>query len=1005
MLVDATLGVDWEKIRIIEEREQYELSLYGFVKKFWNYVESQEFIDNWHIKVICDHLQAVTCGRIKRLLINIPPGCSKSLLCCVFWPVWEWTSNPSCRWFFGSYDQRLSSRDSVKCRALIRSSLYQHYWGDVYGITRDQNQKLYYETTKTGYRLATSIGGHGTGQHPDRVVIDDPHSALKAESELERQAVIDWWDLTMSTRGVSRNASRVIIMQRLHENDLAGHVLKSGDFEHICHDDQTEVLTGRGWLKFSELSSLDTVAQVDPSDLSLSMVVPDAIQNVRYQGKMLSWQSDSLSMVVTPDHRVVNKKEHDVRVNHGMKRDWRITRAADLPNSFYVPQSAFSSARDVKYVRLGGKSVSGDDYCKFMGYYLSEGCFSLKRNLVVISQNEGVGCDNIRSVMRSAGLMWRESVSYTSSGNRHVQMRIRNRQLAAELSVYGKARDKFVPDVIKGMSVRQIRLFVECYRDGDGWVANHGGTGIRTSSRRMVDDMQELFVKIGWCCGVGGREGNYGLQQRVSKRADGERYKFWGKCIPRHKEEIDYNGMVYCVSVPTGAVMCRRNGKPFVSGNCLCMRHEPGRMVPTSLGFIDNREEGALLTPEQFPEDAVKEMEKNLGAYGTAGQLQQRPRPKGGGMFKEVWFRHRVRSAPYIARRIRYWDRAATKNESSCFTAGVLLAQDDQGAYYVEDVVHGKWEPDERNQVMRATAMKDRAKYGPNHEPTIYVEREGGSSGRDAWLGVARALSGFPVFEDTVTGKKDVRAEPWAAQLASGNVFIVDNGESEGVGRATWDINNYVKEHCSFKPDTGRLGRLKDIVDASTGAFNLFAGARRVQAPRVYSFANKTKHIQILLANTQELSSLIIDDRRCLLVTIHDPYSDFEQPVHGIRQLLAWKGITFGDYEPKDHQATWDDPVPPYDRPIKDLLLSTDTTRDLWKFLLKTREKPPEVIIVASEDDRRSLSLACGIADGLRVPRKSCMHLASRDDIEVDKLPKNQYVVDQTKAARDRLVM
>jgi hypothetical protein len=103
----------------------------------------------------------------------------------------------------------------------------------VFRLTGDQNQKTYYETNRGGYRLATSVGGHGSGEHPDRIVCDDPHNVQQAESPLERQAVLDWWDLTMSTRGVSRNARRVIIMQRLHEEDLSGHVLGQ-DCVHLC---------------------------------------------------------------------------------------------------------------------------------------------------------------------------------------------------------------------------------------------------------------------------------------------------------------------------------------------------------------------------------------------------------------------------------------------------------------------------------------------------------------------------------------------------------------------------------------------------------------------------------------------------------------------------------------------------------------------------------------------------------------------------------------------------
>lgn len=148
--------------------------------------------------------------------------------------------------------------------------------------------------------------------------------------------------------------------------------------------------------------------------------------------------------------------------------------------------------------------------------------------------------------------------------------------------------------------------------------------------------------------------------------------------------------------------------------------------------------------------------------------------------------------------------------DGGCYTAGVLMSKDADGSFFVEDCVHGQWEPDQRNSVIRATALRDRARYGPKDDPDIYVEAEGGSSGRDAWKQLAKYLAGFRVFEDKPTGKKDVRAEPWSCQLAARNVYLVEDGR--------WDIEGYIEEHCLFKPDPSisRIrGKLADRVDSS----------------------------------------------------------------------------------------------------------------------------------------------------------------------------------------------
>lgn len=157
-----------------------------------------------------------------------------STLVSVLWPAWEWANNASIRWFLASYDQRLSTRDSVKCRALLTSKWFQDRWPNKVVFRGDQDQKTYYETIAGGYRLATSVGGHGTGEHPDRIVIDDPTDVKGGASMADMQSVRDWWDLTMTTRGVSRGVRRVGIMQRISEDDFTAHVIQQGGWVHIC---------------------------------------------------------------------------------------------------------------------------------------------------------------------------------------------------------------------------------------------------------------------------------------------------------------------------------------------------------------------------------------------------------------------------------------------------------------------------------------------------------------------------------------------------------------------------------------------------------------------------------------------------------------------------------------------------------------------------------------------------------------------------------------------------
>ena len=210
-------------------------SMHEFIKGAWDQIEpGRQFHDNWHIEAICEHLEAVARGQLNRLIINIPPRHMKSLTCGVAFPCWTWIHAPHKQFLFASYSKALSTRDNVKCRRLLTSPWYQNNWGDKFKLTTDQNQKARFENNATGYRIATSVGGSLTGKGGDRIVVDDPHNVREAQSDDQRNQVIEWWDQTMSTRrNDPKRDSRVVIMQRLHEEDLAGHCIEKG-YEHVC---------------------------------------------------------------------------------------------------------------------------------------------------------------------------------------------------------------------------------------------------------------------------------------------------------------------------------------------------------------------------------------------------------------------------------------------------------------------------------------------------------------------------------------------------------------------------------------------------------------------------------------------------------------------------------------------------------------------------------------------------------------------------------------------------
>ncbi len=205
------------------------------MREAWNVVEpGTTFVPGKHIDLICDHLEACARGKLKQLIINIPPRHMKSLLVSVLWPAWVWTYWPSSRWLSASYAHALAVRDTVKARRVIQSPWYQGRWGHVFQMTRDQNVKSRYENDRGGHRIATSVDSAVTGEGGEFILVDDPHQAKQVTSETSRESVRDWWDHAMSTRQNDVHVgAKVVVMQRLHKGDLTGHLLEKGDWEHL----------------------------------------------------------------------------------------------------------------------------------------------------------------------------------------------------------------------------------------------------------------------------------------------------------------------------------------------------------------------------------------------------------------------------------------------------------------------------------------------------------------------------------------------------------------------------------------------------------------------------------------------------------------------------------------------------------------------------------------------------------------------------------------------------
>src|SRR6266704_3006436 len=203
-----------------------------FIQKVFGTVSPGErYMHNWHIDAIVHRLMLVHSGRNRRLLINQPPRSLKSICVSVAYVAWLLGHDPSRRVIVASYSQDFAAELHRQFRMVVNSDWYQ----TLFPAARwSKETGLDLVTTMGGGRYATSVGGTLTGRGADLIIVDDPLNANEVHSEPARKRVIDWYGGALVSRlNDKQTGSIVAVMQRLHEDDLAGHLMRQGGWDHL----------------------------------------------------------------------------------------------------------------------------------------------------------------------------------------------------------------------------------------------------------------------------------------------------------------------------------------------------------------------------------------------------------------------------------------------------------------------------------------------------------------------------------------------------------------------------------------------------------------------------------------------------------------------------------------------------------------------------------------------------------------------------------------------------
>ena len=346
-----------------------------------------------------------------------------------------------------------------------------------------------------------------------------------------------------------------------------------------CYSEDTEVYTNEGWRLFKDLHGDEQILSMNPETQIIEWVNFDKFVSYSYRGKMVQFKSNSYDLLVTPDHRMMA----------GTQRRWFITSSKNLLNweghAFKLPRTGVWVGEEPSDIEYGRLRFKPEVFCRFMGYYLADGCTTKRYNncYQICIAKTGKGKQQIINDLKEMPIK-------VNAGQIPYMY---NAGLGQELIKLGKSHEKYIPEQIKQLSPRLIRIFLNAFRFCDGndkvsvWKEKNlesESSTYFTSSKQMADELGELIVKAGYYPSFYLQQGK-GIEVEFKNGKYTMNHDLWrisqnrSKCAWYHRNEdkglkrelVDYDGMVYDIQLERNHILwVRRNGKTAWSGNCLC---------------------------------------------------------------------------------------------------------------------------------------------------------------------------------------------------------------------------------------------------------------------------------------------------------------------------------------------------------------------------------------------------------------------------------------------------